>query len=150
MLASSPASAPWSRSVRTRSATSSATTPAVRYDTQADFAAPASWTAKSLAGIPGLGNLFGGVFDRHFVYFLPRTIGPHPLIVRYDTTADFAADGAWTSYDVGLVSPKADGLAGGAFDGRYLYLAPNADHMTLRFDAKEPPAMPKTYTGSFF
>ena len=52
--------------------------------------------------------------------------------------------------NVSTISPLTDGLAGGAFDGRYLYLAPNANRVTLRFDAKAPPAMPKTWAGSFY
>src|SRR5207244_270682 len=43
----------------------------------------------------------------------------------YDTHASFTAASSWTLFDlVSKVAPRARSYSGGAFDGRYVYLAP--------------------------
>jgi hypothetical protein len=58
-------------------------------------------------------------------------------LVRYDTRAAFGVATSWASFGVSTIDANVKGLAGGAFDGRWLYLVPNADRMTLRFDVKD-------------
>ena len=65
----------------------------------------------------------GGVFDGRYVYFVPYTAGKG-IITRYDTQATFGTVAAWETFDTQTVDTNANGFAGAAFDGRYIYLAP--------------------------
>jgi hypothetical protein len=51
-----------------------------------------------------------------------------------------AAD--WSTFDMAGVDPGGVGFAGGTFDGRYVYFAPNAKTVTLRYDTT------KTFTSN--
>ena len=117
-----------------------------RYDTQGPFAVAASWTTFDAAPST-LGNGFiGGVFDGRFVTFVPFA-STH--LVRYDTLGAFGDQASWGSFDTTKIDPLAYQFHGGAFDGRYLYVASQYGVM-LRFDAKSPPSLPGTAHGSFF
>ena len=54
----------------------------LRYDTLSPFTAPCAWEAYDLAQENAqLANFFGGVFDGHYLYFVPA----HSMVVRYET-----------------------------------------------------------------
>lgn len=69
----------------------------LRYDTQGDFADPASWQAADAAPNPGGFN--GGAFDGRYLYCAPWRLGSgadgdiltHGQVLRYDTAAATAA-----------------------------------------------------------
>ncbi len=112
---------------------------AVRLDTLGDFFDDASWSALDVGGVDGLdtGGFDGGFFDGRFVYFVPFVSPPpggerpyrfHSNFLRYDTQKPFAQRQSWQAAD----GSRADGIAtvgynGGAFDGRFFYLAPWRD-----------------------
>jgi hypothetical protein len=123
----------------------------VRYDTQAPFAAESSWSAFDAAQVnANVIGFFGAAFDGRFVYFIPYATIPE-AIVRYDTLGTFGASSSWSGFTTTALDPKALGFKGAVFDGRYLYLAPDANGTVARFDARSPAAMPKLpgFTGSF-
>ncbi len=118
----------------------------LRYDTTASFTTAGSWASYD-PGANGVGSdpdgFAGAVFDGRFVYFMPYFNGTaaHGEVLRYDTTATFAAATSWATYDPGAngVGSDADGYAFGAFDGRYVYFSPfdngTAKHgEVLRYD----------------
>jgi hypothetical protein len=113
-----------------------ATTVALQYDTQAgSFLNTTSWQSLNLATLPGGSTQLayaGGVYDGTYVYLVPEyyangttdTFGS--LVARYDPSQGFGAS-AWSTFDVAAVNPYARGFGGGAFDGRYVYLVPEAN-----------------------
>jgi hypothetical protein len=118
----------------------------LRYDTQGGFTSSGSWTVVSASVYdnqrPGY---YGGVFDGRYLYLVPyiginTTAFPYGGVARYDTQASFTAASSWTVFDVGTVSSMAKGFQGGAFDGRYLYLAPRfagtTSGMMARYDTQ--------------
>jgi hypothetical protein len=128
---------------------------AARYDTQADFASAGSWSTFDVSTVAAAAKGYlGGVFDGRYVFLVPATKTAPAM--RYDTQADFAAIGSWSSFDMTSVDPGDNGFFGGAFDGRYVYFVPfsnaagQGSGIVARFDAKEPPSMPASYHGSFF
>jgi hypothetical protein len=108
----------------------------LRFDTQATFAAAASWSSFDMTTVAVNAKGFkGAVFDGRYVYFVPwasahdhvsGTTTPSGLVIRFDSTASFSDAGSWSSFDATTLSPPAAGFAGATFDGRYIYLPPNA------------------------
>ena len=105
----------------------------VRYDTRAPFADPAGWQAFEADRIGGLHTrgYDGAAFDGRFVYFIPfwegegPGLGFHARTLRYDTARPFEDPASWQAADGGaLAPPNPGGFNGGAFDGRFLYMAP--------------------------
>jgi hypothetical protein len=107
-------------------------TVAARYDTQA--AALSAAQAWAFHGMTDQGggrcSTAGSLFDGRYVYFIPSTPatatgGPCGLAWRFDTSAPFADDGSWSSFDVRAFTTDAtyQGFVGGAFDGRSILFA---------------------------
>ena len=109
---------------------------ALQYDTQPGaFTANASWSSFDLSTVQGGSTQLayaGGIYDGTYVYLVPEYYFDGTsyiygsLVARYDPKQGFGL-GAWTTFDVTNVSPYAHGFAGGAFDGRYVYLVPEAN-----------------------
>ena len=93
-----------------------------RYDTHAPFGTASSYEVYNSAPVnpQGLGYM-GGVYDGHYVYFVPST---GSVALRVDPTQSFSVASSWTSFDASTANANATSFAGGAFDGRYVYLAP--------------------------
>jgi hypothetical protein len=91
----------------------------------------------------------GTVFDGRYIYLVPFDNGNGSngdgVIARYDTQAPFAASASWSTFDISTVSSAAVAFSGGAFDGRYLYLAPTTGSLAARYDTRAPFAV----TGSW-
>ena len=102
------------------------TSPLVRHDTQSSDQ-DAGWSKFDDTKLtpPGL-RTRGAIFDGRYVYFVPGTDGivANGVAVRYDTLAPYDDAGAWRSFDLRSLNPKAKAFAGGSFDGRYVYFAP--------------------------
>ncbi|MBT6148545.1 MAG: hypothetical protein HOH74_24130 [Gemmatimonadetes bacterium] len=105
----------------------------VCYDTSKRFADPDSWEAFAPGVVDDLDcrGYDGAAFDGRWVTFIPfwdgvSTVdGFHARILRYDTTQPFAERQAWQAADgSALAPPNPGGFNGGAFDGRFLYMAP--------------------------
>jgi len=126
---------------------------AVRYDTRKSFKATASYEYFDLRLLPGQAGMpasfAGAVFDGHYVYFAPNDSN---FAVRVDTQQPFTAMSSWSYFNLNKIVPDSgvQGYRGAAFDGRYVYLVPGTSTILARFDARTPPSMPTTYTGSFF
>jgi hypothetical protein len=111
----------------------------LRYDTNASFTDPASWSTFDLKRVAmTLAGFSGAVFDGHFLYVIPNrpSVGgalPH-VIARFDVHGTFTDVQAWESFDI-TASLGGDGFNGGAFDGRYLYLAPTST-AAARYDTR--------------
>ena len=126
----------------------------IRYDTQAAFTSTASWTQYSPAGVAGY---TGATYDGRFVYFSGYYNGTAytGLSTRYDTTADFATAGSWSSFDASTVNAGAKGFDGAACDGQYVYMVPDSnaagvvDGIVVRFDAKSASWLPRHWNGNF-
>jgi hypothetical protein len=134
---------------------------ATRYDTAASFTATASWSTFDTRSIAaGASGFVGASFDGRYLYLAPSYNGaPDGIVVRYDTTASFTATTSWSSFDTTTQNSSARGFFGAGFDGRYVYLVPNATGVVARFDATRPASMPRLcssaaalhcFSGSFF
>src|SRR5262249_41892644 len=85
-------------------------------------------------------------FDGRFLYLVPGADGVsglYSVVARYDTQAPFGAAASWSTFDTSTVNANARGFQGAAFDGRYLYLAPNNaagifvyDGLVARYDTQ--------------
>ena len=96
-----------------------------RYDTVSSFGSAGSYSTFNLLQVSPLAQAFwGGLFDGKYVYFIP--LGPDiaPALTRYDTTLGFSSVNSYTVFNLTAVGSALIGYAGGAFDGRYIYLAP--------------------------
>ncbi len=131
-----------------------------RYDPKGPLDKQASWSSFDASTVtPSARGFKGSVFDGRYVYFVPDNNGTpisgntdDGLVARYDTTAAFVSKASWSTFDMtSSLGGAAKGYLGGAFDGRYLYLAPsaNAGHVVTRFDAKTPSWLPKGWNASF-
>jgi hypothetical protein len=123
-----------------------------RLDAQGSFTA--SWSIFDVTTIRrDLSGFGGAAFDGRYVYLVPHDNGaPSGIVARTDTTAvDFKDKSAWSTYDTSSLSADARGFSGAVFDGRYLYFVPKRGAVAARFDAKNPPAMPRlpAFSGSF-
>jgi hypothetical protein len=105
----------------------------VRCDTEGAFQDPDSWEAYDAGHTCGLKTrgYDGAAFDGRYVYFIPfwegedLSRGFHARLLRYDSGGAFGDPGSWQARDAGnTVPPNPGGFNGGAFDGRFLYLAP--------------------------
>jgi len=111
-------------SVKATTTDSVASGKVARYDTQATFAAAASWSYFDVAAVDANAAHFAGlVFDGRYLYFVPNaTTNAHAA--RYDTQAAFANAASWSTFDTTSLDPHAGGYRGGVFDGRYVYFVP--------------------------
>lgn len=116
----------------------------VRLDTHGLFTDDTSWESHDASSTGGLdtGGFDGGFYDGRYVYFAPfvsrRADGSgynfHTNYLRYDTQKPFKNAQSWAAYDAGNTDNLATiGYNGGAFDGRYLYLAPWQDRTDGKF-----------------
>jgi hypothetical protein len=101
----------------------------MRFDTQGAFAAPTSWSGFAMSTVnPGPRSFAAGIFDGRYVYLVPNGHGAwNGLTSRYDTTARFSLPGSFATFDVASLEADLKGFLGGAFDGRYVYLAPQTN-----------------------
>jgi hypothetical protein len=115
--------------------------PLARFDTQATFTDPASWATFDVTKLDANANgRVGAAFDGRYVYFAPGfgTNGNTGLVVRYDTTSPFTSASSYVTFDAGTVDAKAVGFRGIVFDGRYVYLVPDATGVVTRYDTAAP------------
>jgi hypothetical protein len=100
------------------------------------FSSTSLWQTFDLSGLNVHASGFhGAAFDGQYVYLVPHNNGsPDGLVARYDSTQQFTSVSAWTFFDITQVNAAAIGFAGGAFDGRYVYLVPNTGTLVARFD----------------
>ncbi|HLK39140.1 MAG TPA: hypothetical protein VKU41_20400 [Polyangiaceae bacterium] len=106
---------------------------------------PARWSFFSIAGVAnGTTKYSGAAFDGRYLYFVPN-FSP-PSVLRYDDRGAFTDPSSWTSYTPAAAIVAAGGsktgtytYRGGAFDGRYVYLAPfGSNAYALQFDTQQP------------
>jgi hypothetical protein len=111
-----------------------------RYDTASPFGSAGSWAIFDTRSVDiGANGYMGGVFDGQYVYFVPRDNGyPDAVVARLDTAADFHASTSWGVFPVDKRQAGAGTFSGGAFDGRYVYMAPTALGNVLRYDTQGP------------
>lgn len=105
----------------------------VRLDSWGVFDDPQNWRSYEVNPTSGLKicGYDGAAFDGRYVYFIPFWEGEdvksgfHARLLRCDTRADFDRAEAWQVVEAGATEPpNPGGFNAGAFDGRYLYLAP--------------------------
>ncbi|MEE3338349.1 MAG: hypothetical protein VX255_18350 [Candidatus Latescibacterota bacterium] len=105
----------------------------VRFDSSSAFTDSGGWSTYDAGSTSGLTccGYDGAAFDGRFVYFIPfwegdsAAHGFHARLLRLDTLKNFDDASAWSAADgSALASPNPGGFNGGAFDGRYLYMAP--------------------------
>ena len=106
---------------------------AIRFDTRQRFTDEAAWAAYDAGHTSGLTvkGYDGAIFDGRYVYFIPFWQGGdvrngfHGVVLRYDTQGDFVDESSWQAADAGKTSGlDTIGFNGGAFDGRFIYMAP--------------------------
>ena len=136
----------------------------VRFDIRGEFEDGGAWSSYNAENTSGLNTsgFDGGFFDGKNVYFIPF-VGPpitprddgsegytfHSNFLRYDPSRSFDQTASWQAYDASEVDGlHSVGYNGGAFDGRYFYLAPWRDGTSnggmhgriLRYDSVGPDA----------
>lgn len=118
---------------------------AVRVDSTGDLDASSAYEAFDISTLKPSGIGFsGGVFDGRYVYYVPTT--GTPVTARFDTTAGtgFLGAASWSTFDLSTVNANAKGYFGAAFDGRYVYYAPDGSSavqthgLALRYDTTQP------------
>ncbi len=110
-----------------------------QYDTEASFSG-AGWSTLDLntvshpASDSSVANdsFTGAVFDGRYLYLIPGSF--YSVAMRYDTHGALTSPGSWATFDTTKVNSTAYGFAGGAFDGRYVYLVPNDNGLVVRYD----------------
>ena len=120
---------------------------AERFDTTLAIDDPGAWLGFDVDAVdPGAVAFEGAIYDGHYVYFVPHIqysasdAGPlqvpSSVLARYDTKGAFGSGTAWEAAHLSALNVSAAGFAGGAFDGRYVYLAPNSSVVGLiaRYD----------------
>lgn len=131
----------------------------VCYDTAAAFDDAASWQTFAPGTVNGLDCIGydGAAFDGRWVTFIPfwdgisATDGFHARVLRYDTRRPFDEATSWQAADgQALAPPNPGGFNAGAFDGRFVYMAPwrrndpsgeiTAHGEVLRLDTAAPAA----------
>jgi len=114
-----------------------------RFDPTGDasFGDPTKWSVFDTSTTnPAAVGFYGGVYDGRYLYPVPSHTVPNQsngLAVRFDTTASFQDASAWTNFNLAVdLDVSAAGYATGAFDGRYVYFAPNATTLAVRYDTQ--------------
>ncbi len=115
----------------------------LRYDTQADFTDPNSYTYYApLPAIVAAGGLntgsytyLGGAFDGRYIYMAP--FGNNAYAVRYDTQQPFSHDESWSAFNTTTLDTAAN-YWGVLSDGRHTYFVPNKTTKVLAFDNGGP------------
>jgi hypothetical protein len=108
-----------------------------------DMTDPKNWSTFDPTTVTAGAQFFeGATFDGRYIYLAPwgdqTTFGS--IVTRYDTQAMFGAAASWSTFDTSTVNAGAQGFQGAAFDGRYVYLVPNAtapaafDGLVTRYD----------------
>jgi hypothetical protein len=128
----------------------------IRYDTSASFTATSSYSVFDTTTLNPLCKGYqGSFFDGRFVFFTPFfTVNPsqkNNLLVRYDTARPFTLTSSYTVLNLSSVSSAATALAGGAFDGRYGYVAAGANNgqqLLVRIAVDTGPPLPAVLSSS--
>lgn len=116
-------------------------------DDRSNFTAPqGAWSTWDLSVTNNLQlrGYQGAVFDGRYAYLVPflnpsEDPAAHARMVRYDSYESFQNESAWLAGDLQLSSNLdiQGGMRGGIFDGRYIYLLPDAGsapHQILQYD----------------
>lgn len=104
----------------------------LRFDTSGEFDDTSSWASQEV-GVDNAGrergSYTGGVFDGRYIYFAPdrNRFGPHGTVMRLDTQGNLNDESSWAWFDPGQngVGDDPRGYHGAAFDGRFVYFAPD-------------------------
>lgn len=82
------------------------------------------------------GDYWGTVFDGRRIFFIPNS---DTVLTVFDTVGIFGAAASWSTYDLSQVDPLASGgYATGAFDGKFVYIAPDDSNSSLQYSATSP------------
>lgn len=104
-----------------------------RYDTVGSFTVSSSWSVFDLTALDtNLRGFNGAAFDGRYVYFIPYKLNSttyHGRLVRYDTAHAFSLQSSWTSFNIEDLYSGSKGFGGAVFDGRYIYLVPQASSL---------------------
>ncbi len=113
-----------------------------RYDTQATFTSPTSWSTFDTTTLNSAAAGFAGaVYDGRYVYFVPNinAVGGDGAVARFDTTASFTTASSWSIFDTATLSPGAVAFQGAVFDGRFVYFVPfgagGSNSLVARYDS---------------
>jgi hypothetical protein len=123
-----------------------------RYDAEGDagFNSTSSWDFVDVSAF-GDGDMCGAVFDGRFVYLAPTFQGTWDGIVpRYDTTGQYGSSSSWLHFDTTSVNAGPAVFFGGAFDGRFVYLARYTAGSVTRYDTVADAGFTSTTSWSVF
>jgi hypothetical protein len=114
---------------------------AVQLDTHAPFGDKGSWSSYDVSSVSGgTTGFFGAAFDGQYTYFTPYSAGTQAtddgVVVRYDSKGTFGDSSSWSRFDAQSVNMNAEGFAGEAFDGQYVYFVPDLENLAVKMDTK--------------
>lgn len=99
-----------------------------RYDTQAEFADPASWQVFDTMTLdPHCRGFVSGVWDGRYIYLAPYQLDwsvTHGRITRYDPQGAFDDPAAWSVFDIERVIPLARGFHSAIATDSHVYFVP--------------------------
>jgi hypothetical protein len=124
----------------------------------------ASWSfidvSQTQLGGANASQFTGSIFDGRYLYLVPNHAGNTSAVVaRYDTQStesfESSTSKSWAFRDIKTINTNAYRYAGGVFDGRYVYFAPNTSNSTVtvaRYDvlSLEPFESSTAASWSFF
>lgn len=117
----------------------------LRYDTTLPFEQASSWIGVDQVNVASASTYdFGGaIFDGANIVMFPNSNAPPSEALRYDTTQQLAATGAWSKLDLATLDggtvPSFE--QGAVFDGRYAYATPHPQGTTSvveRYETAQP------------
>jgi hypothetical protein len=113
-------------------------------DANAAFGNLALWQTFDLSTVdPTALGYAGAVFDGTSLYLVPAINdafdaavhgGTSGVVARFKTGEPLTAPSSWATFDLSTVNGLAENFLGGAFDGRYVYLAPRGAGIAVRLD----------------
>jgi hypothetical protein len=118
----------------------------VQYDTTLPFGSASSYSLFNTVVLnSSCVGYRGGVFDGRYVYLVP-TLTFSSQLTRYDTTLPFGSSNSYTFLNTVNVNSNSGGFFYGVFDGRYVYLIPNANGQITQYDTTLPFSLTTSYT----
>lgn len=129
---------------------------AARFDVTKAIDDRTAWTFFTTSTICETCTSYEGIaFDGRYAYLAPSarneggTFVAKSAALRFDTTADFASQASWQTFDMRNAHPSGAGYSGAVYDGRYVYYAPSnwlSSGVVLRFDSRGEFTDPTSWT----
>jgi hypothetical protein len=119
-----------------------------RYDTTLSFSTSTSYSVFDTTTVQSLSTGFQtAVFDGRYIYLCPFNNSTFfGQVTRYDVTLPFGLTSSYQAFDTASVQSNSVGFRSSMFDGRYIYLIPRMNPLTLSGQMTRIDAYPGPFT----